>query len=62
MADRRAESHRRIAKREHDVEKRMLSIASELSNPEAVRKDARDISRRANQHEETADRIEREDD
>jgi hypothetical protein len=59
MADRRAEAHRRIAKREHGVEQRMLSIASELSNPEGVRKDAREISQRADKHEETADRIER---
>jgi hypothetical protein len=59
MSDRTADAHRRIAEREHEVERRMHAVAPDLSDPKRFAEDARDISRRATEHEKAADRIDK---
>lgn len=58
MAERIADAHRRVGKAEHNVEERLKRLAPDLPNPTSVEDGARDLSRRADDHLRTADRIE----
>lgn len=57
-----ARAHRRIAAREHADEDRLKDLADKTNDPEGFEQAAEEISERADEHLEAAERIEQEQD